>query len=153
MANGDSNLNFGPFESQQAEENPQSNEEVYLGSFSSILRENLGAYVICEFLIGTNGLERKEGYLYSGGINYITLYQPSEEQYTVCDLYSLKFVTFVDTRLRPRQDLSGSAGQSVLPPLPNPLPPGVYGQPGMSGAPAGAPRPGMGGRSYPRMNR
>lgn len=153
MANGDSNLNFGPFESQQAEENPQSNEEVYLGSFSSILRENLGAYVICEFLIGTNGLERKEGYLYSGGINYITLYQPSEEQYTVCDLYSLKFVTFVDTRLRPRQDMAGAAGQRYLPPqavpgtMTNPVP-------GGSGAPGGGfPGPGMGGRGYPRMGR
>ena len=41
MANGDNNLNFGPFESQQAEENPQNNEEVFLGSFSSILQANL----------------------------------------------------------------------------------------------------------------
>lgn len=152
MANGDNNLNMGPFESQQAEENPQNNEEVYLGSFSSIIQENLGAYVICEFLIGTNNLERKEGYLYTGGINYVTLYQPSEEQYIVCDLYSLKFVTFVDTRRRPRQDLSGSLGRANLPPLPSPVPPGVPGQPGVSGAPGGG-FPGMGGRGYPRMTR
>lgn len=33
MANGDNNLNFGPFESQQAEENPQNNERFFSAPF------------------------------------------------------------------------------------------------------------------------
>ena len=41
-------LNMNIPESAQAIENPQNNEEVYLGSFSSVLRENMGAYVVID---------------------------------------------------------------------------------------------------------
>ena len=76
MPNNDGSLNMGPYEPVQEIEDPQNNEEVYLGSFNSIIQHNLGTYVACEFLIGTNNLERREGILYSGGNNYVTLYQP-----------------------------------------------------------------------------
>lgn len=110
MPNNDGSVNMGPYEPIQDVEDPQTNEEVYLGSFKSIIQNNLGAYVACEFLIGTNNLERREGILYSGGNNYVTLYQPSDEAYIVCDLYSLKFLTIYDTRKRPRGGVSGAPG-------------------------------------------
>lgn len=92
-------------ESVQDVENPQNNEEVYLGSFASILRENIGAYVVVEFLIGTTGLISKEGILYNAGNNFITLYNDVDNYYTVCDLYSIKFVNFFDPRyLRRRSE-------------------------------------------------
>lgn len=85
-------------ESAQNVENPQNNEEVYLGSFSSILRENIGAYVVVEFLIGTNNMISKEGILFNAGNNFITIYNDVDNYYTVCDLYSIKFVNFFDPR-------------------------------------------------------
>lgn len=92
---------FTPQDTQQEIANPQSNEEVYYGSFSSILNQNLGYYVIVEFLVGTNRMEVKEGILYSTGINFITLYDPIHDRYIVCDLYSVKFVTFYNTTTVP----------------------------------------------------
>lgn len=83
-------------------ENPQTNEEVYRGSVAAILQQNLGFFVICEFLIGTENIVTREGILYNVGINFITLYQEEEDRYVLCDLYSLKFVTFYDSRTRPR---------------------------------------------------
>ena len=62
---GRQGLNMSIPESAQDIENPQNNEEVYLGSFSSVLRENMGAYVVIEFLIGTQNLISKEGLLYN----------------------------------------------------------------------------------------
>ena len=39
---------------------------------------------------------------YAVGNNYVTLYQDLEDRYVVCDLYSIKFVTFYNTRSTPR---------------------------------------------------
>ena len=65
-------------------------------TLSGILASSLGSYVICEFLIGTTLLERREGILYQSGVNFFTLYQREEDRYLVCDLYSLKFIYFYD---------------------------------------------------------
>lgn len=51
-----------------------------------------------EFLVGTQTLVRKQGILYSVGISFLVLYDTAEETYVVCDLYSVKFVTFYDER-------------------------------------------------------
>ena len=59
--------------------NPQNTEQVYASSFVSVLTENLGYYVVVEFLIGTSGLVQKEGIRYNAGNNFITLYQSAEE--------------------------------------------------------------------------
>lgn len=92
-------------EPTQEIENPQNNEEVYLASFNSVLRENIGAYVVVEFLIGTSNLVSKEGILFNAGNNFITIYNDVDNYYTVCDLFSIKFVNFFDPRyLRRRTD-------------------------------------------------
>ena len=68
----------------------------YNGSMQQILQENAGNYVICEFLVGTQEMERKEGILYSVGVSFLVLYGVYSHEYIVCDFYSLKFVTFLD---------------------------------------------------------
>lgn len=79
-------------------ENPQTGREYYLDSLAAILQENIGQPVTCEFLIGTNNIVRRDGVLYSAGVNFVTLYQPNEGRYVVCDVYSLKFITFYEPR-------------------------------------------------------
>lgn len=97
---------------------PDSNEEVYRGSLNYNLRTNIGTYVVIEFLIGTSNLVVKEGILYSVGVNYITLYNNVENYYTLCDFYSIKFVTFYDPRYlrrRTRDEISAVRNYDTAP--------------------------------------
>lgn len=66
-------------------------------TFSEILAANLGAYVLIQFLIGSASVVDKEGYLYAVGANFVTIYEPLDDRYVVCDLYSVKFVTIYNT--------------------------------------------------------
>ncbi len=84
--------------------NPQTTEEAYLGSFQAVLQDNLGYFVVIEFLIGTNGLTEKEGVLYAVGNNFVTLYEAETDRYIVCDLFSIKFVTFFRQRPNGNRD-------------------------------------------------
>ncbi len=86
--------NPAPQESPEAVENPQSVQQAYDGSFLAALQNNLGYFVVIEFLIGTNELTEKEGVLYAVGNNFVTLYEQETDRYIVCDLFSIKFVTF-----------------------------------------------------------
>lgn len=60
---------------------------------SEQLQTSIGYYVSCDFLIGTQLIETRDGILAKVGTNFLTLYQPNLERYIVCDLYSLKFIT------------------------------------------------------------
>ncbi|MEG2378349.1 MAG: hypothetical protein RSC43_08355 [Clostridia bacterium] len=102
MDNNVKSPDMKPNESIEQIENPKTAEEVYRGSLAAILQNNLGYYVVCEFLVGTNNIVIKDGVLYAVGINFVTLYQEDEERYVICDLYSLKFVNFYASRTRPR---------------------------------------------------
>lgn len=95
-------LNLRPDEPQNIIADPQTTEEVYRASLNATLSNNLGQYVICEFLIGTDATALKDGIIYSVGVNFLTLYQEEEGRYVVCDIYSLKFITFFNSRTRPR---------------------------------------------------
>ena len=44
------------------------------GSLQQFLADNLGEYVVVEFLIGTNALTRKQGVLYAVGRSVVTRY-------------------------------------------------------------------------------
>ncbi len=68
--------------------------EEMMGSIQQILAENIGAYVVVEFLIGTDRITRKQGYLYHVGTSYITLYDDDNENFILCDIFSVKFVYF-----------------------------------------------------------
>ena len=50
-----------------------STEEM-IGSMQYILAENIGQFVVIEFLIGTEQIVRKQGMLYHVGRSYVTLY-------------------------------------------------------------------------------
>ena len=99
--------NLRPEESPEAVGAPQTAEEAYLGSFQAVLEDNLGYFVVIEFLIGTNGLTEKEGVLYAVGNNFDTLYEQETDRYIVCDMFSIKFVTFF------RQRPSGNRGNRL----------------------------------------
>jgi hypothetical protein len=64
------------------------------GSMQQILSDNLGSYVVIEFLIGTSLVEERAGTLYSVGVSYLVLYEENTRTYVVCDVFSIKFVTF-----------------------------------------------------------
>lgn len=58
------------------------------------LAQNIGRYIKAEFLIGTNGFVDKEGVLTEVGISYIVIQEPRTDDFVLCDIYSIKFVTF-----------------------------------------------------------
>ena len=70
----------------------------FQGSMQQVLQENVGKYVIVEFLIGTNGLTSRQGMLYYVGTQFLVLFDEFESRYVVCDIFSVKFVTFLEGR-------------------------------------------------------
>ena len=74
------------------------------GSIQKILSENVGEYVVIEFLIGTEQIVRKQGLLYFVGTSYVTLYDDTLNNFIVCDLFSIKFVYFYFPGQRPNQN-------------------------------------------------
>lgn len=76
-------------------------EDVDQMSFQAVLAEGIGVYVVCEFLIGVSLIVRRAGILERVGVSYFTLYEEFSDTYIVCDLYSLKFVTFFRPGVRP----------------------------------------------------
>ena len=72
-------------------------EETYRGSIQQILSDNTGKRVVVDFLVGSTNIVRKEGILYMVGLSYIVLFDDRNGTYTVCNLYSIEFVTFLNS--------------------------------------------------------
>ena len=70
----------------------------FQGSMQQVLQENVGKYVIVEFLIGTGSLTSRQGMLYYVGAQFLVLYDEFESRFVVCDIFSVKFVTFLEGR-------------------------------------------------------
>ena len=70
----------------------------FQGSMQQVLQENVGKYVIVEFLIGTGSLTSRQGMLYYVGTQFLVLYDEFESRFIVCDIFSVKFVTFLEGR-------------------------------------------------------
>lgn len=70
----------------------------FQGSMQQVLQENVGKYVIVEFLIGTGSLTSRQGMLYYVGTQFLVLFDEFESRYVVCDIFSVKFVTFLEGR-------------------------------------------------------
>ncbi len=83
---------------------PNFNNEEMRGSLQQSLAENIGEYVVIEFLIGTERLMRKQGILYFVGRSFVTLYDDTFNDYIVCDLFSIKFVYFYYPGDRPKRN-------------------------------------------------
>lgn len=80
----------------------QGTEDSQVQMLAEQLQTALGYYVSCDFLIGTQIIETRDGILAKVGTNFLTLYQPDLERYIVCDLYALKFITIYNTAEVPR---------------------------------------------------
>lgn len=93
------------------------NTEAMQGSMQQFLSENLGIYVVIEFLVGTQTLTRKEGILYSVGRSVVTLYEELSQTFVVCDIFSVKFVTFYLPGQRPGRPAVGMEEPAL--PLPS----------------------------------
>ena len=84
-----------------AEEN--FNTMTFQGSIQQVLSENIGSYVIIDFFMGTSVLETRQGFLHSVASQYVVLYDELNLHYVVCDIFSIKFVTFLLPNYRPGQ--------------------------------------------------
>lgn len=60
------------------------------------LRTQIGKFMRVEFLIGTSLLNDRTGKLVEVGVSYIILEAIDGVTRTVCDIYSIKFVTLLD---------------------------------------------------------
>lgn len=93
----------------------------FQGSMQQVLQENVGKYVIVEFLIGTNGLTSRQGMLYYVGTQFLVLLDEFESRFVVCDIFSVKFVTFLEGRSAstyPTLDQTALQGASANPDIP-----------------------------------
>lgn len=119
------------------------------GSLQQALSENLGQFVVVEFLIGTQTMEQKSGILYAVGSSVLTLFEEESQTFVVCDIFSVKFVTFYLPGQRP-QRYSGVYGGVSYPGgtvyTPGPVSPGPGGGVTLSGIPGINGYPGMMGR-------
>ena len=98
----------------QVPADPQSFDTVGLqGAMQEVLNDNIGAYVNVEFLIGTQTIVNREGQLYYVGTGYIVLLQENGD-YVVCDVFSIKFVTFLTSRIFPRNVPDDTSAQSTF---------------------------------------
>ena len=87
---------------QRADFNAQGQASNQVEMLGEQLQTAIGYYVSCDFLIGTQIIETKDGILAKVGTNFLTLYQPDLERYIVCDLYALKFISIYNTTSVPR---------------------------------------------------
>lgn len=81
------------------------------------LADNLGEYVVIEFLVGTQTTTTKAGILYAVGTSVVTLYQELSQTFVTCDMFSIKFVTFYLPGHRPWQvnnPLFGQTGTGMM---------------------------------------
>ena len=88
-------------------EHPQQEDfdsEEMRGSMQMILAQNIGNFVVIEFLIGTGIITRKQGMLYFVGRSFVTLYDEAANNFIICDIFSIKFVYFYMPNDRPRQN-------------------------------------------------
>lgn len=68
--------------------------DYFTGSIQQILSDNIGKFVIIEFLIGTGSTVRKQGILYFVDRDYLVLQDVSSSLFVICDIFSIKFVNF-----------------------------------------------------------
>ena len=78
----------------------------FQGSIQQFLSENIGNFVVIEFLIGTQAMTSRQGILYSVGASYIILYEETSRTFVMCDIFSVKFVTFYFPGERPTAPIS-----------------------------------------------
>lgn len=71
------------------------------GSFQQVMSENLGRYVQIDFLVGVQTIVRRSGIIYAVGRSFVVLYDETNRNFVMCDVFSAKFVAFFAERPRP----------------------------------------------------
>jgi hypothetical protein len=106
MANGVQVVQEGGNRTFTTPEQQTFDNEEMRGSMQQMLADNIGEYVVAEFLIGTERIMRKQGILYSVGVSYVTLYDDMVNNFIVCDIFSIKFVYFYYPGQRPNRNFN-----------------------------------------------
>jgi len=83
-------------------------------TIQEIIALSVGNYVVVEFLVGTQNIVRKEGVLTAVGVSWLLLYDESSGTSIVCDMYSVKFVTYFDPGRRPANTDNLQSAQSQM---------------------------------------
>ena len=83
-------------------------------TIQEVIALSVGNYVVVEFLIGTNNIVRKEGVLTAVGVSWLLLYDEASGTSVVCDMYSVKFVTYFDPGKQTVPSLLKGAGGRFL---------------------------------------
>lgn len=71
------------------------------GSFQQVLADNLGRYVQIDFLVGVQTLVRRSGIIYAVGRSFVVLYDETNQNFVMCDVFSARFVAFFAVRPAP----------------------------------------------------
>ena len=72
------------------------------GTMQQLLADNLGRYVVVDFLVGVDAIARRVGVLYAVGRSFLILYEEVTNSYQVCDIFSVKVVSFFPDEYRYR---------------------------------------------------
>ncbi len=95
------NINISDYPPVQTNIAASSSSQVSAENYQEMLSGLIGSYIITELLIGIDRLVLRQGYLTAVGQSYYILFDPEPGSSTVCDIYSLKFVSFFESRERP----------------------------------------------------
>jgi hypothetical protein len=71
----------------------EAGSEGFVDSVLQILAENIGAYIVAEFLVGTNTIVGRQGILEFVGPNYIVLHDEANQIHIIGDAAALRFVS------------------------------------------------------------
>lgn len=75
-------------------ENPYPVTSESLQFLNGFIRTQIGRRVTIDFLVGSNMIETKSGYLLGVASNYILLNELESNNITACDYYNIKFICF-----------------------------------------------------------
>lgn len=78
-----------------------TNGTVDPSTIQEIISLSVGSYAVVEFLVGTQNIIRKEGVITSVGVSWLLLYDETTGTTMVCDMYSVKFITYFDSDKKP----------------------------------------------------
>lgn len=84
------------------------------GSIQRNLAQNLGEYVVIEFLIGTCEIVRKQGLLYTVATTFVVLFDDTVKNFILCDIFSIKFIYFYSPGDRPNRNYNILDGSAAL---------------------------------------
>ncbi|MBC2582887.1 hypothetical protein [Clostridium sp. DJ247] len=74
---------------------PDSPTVLDIGYTQGYLRRQIGRLLRVTFLVGTDTLQDRSGILETVGISYIILRETGSNIRTLCDIYSIKFVSII----------------------------------------------------------